>query len=130
MPVKTIKYKTVTLIDIILILTLIVVSFFTIPFLQSGKGDTLSIYIDNKKFASYPLSKDRHITIPGLLGELHCHIEKGAAFIGEVSCPNQICVQGGKISNGNEQLICAPNHILIKIDAPKGRGDEIDAISQ
>jgi hypothetical protein len=43
-------------------------------------------------------------------------------------CPRQICVRAGAIRRSGQQIVCAPNHILIELETSSGKG--LDAITQ
>lgn len=48
-------------------------------------------------------------------GTNHLHVENGMAWLDEASCPDQICVQQGKIQYVGESIICLPNGLIIEI---------------
>jgi hypothetical protein len=50
------------------------------------------------------------------------------AKIIHANCPRSICKQSGGIRNSYGQLICAPNNILIRVQASKSDGD-VDGIT-
>ena len=51
-------------------------------------------------------------------------VEPGRICISEASCPDQICVHQGWISDGSEPIVCLPNQIIIQIT---GGGSQVDA---
>lgn len=75
----------------------------------------------------YPLREDRQVTVSGPLGEELIRIEDGKAFVEYSPCPNQICIQQGKISKPGQWIACLPNKIFIRISGTSG--DAIDDIS-
>jgi hypothetical protein len=118
-----------TFYDLILIVLLIGASLFSIPYLHSVQPSTLIIYKDNNKYAQYPLNENREITVNGHLGHMTIEVLNGRARIVSSSCPKQICVNYGYIDKSFQQLICAPNHILIEIQS-KNRNRVFDAIAK
>lgn len=51
-------------------------------------------------------------------------VEHGRIRVSESSCPDQICVHQGSISDGTVPIVCLPNHLIIEII---GGGDALDA---
>lgn len=49
-------------------------------------------------------------------------IEKEGVSIIEASCPDQVCMDTGVIKNGVVPIICAPNHLMIKIEEKSTEG--------
>ena len=54
-------------------------------------------------------------------------IEKEGVSIIEASCPDHVCMDAGTITNGVVPIICAPNHLMIKIE--EKNEDKLDNIS-
>lgn len=51
-------------------------------------------------------------------------VEPGRICISEASCPDQVCVHQGWISDGSEPIVCLPNQVIIQIT---GGGSQVDA---
>ncbi len=51
-------------------------------------------------------------------------VEPGRICISEASCPDQICIHQGWISDGSEPIVCLPNQVIIQIT---GGGSQVDA---
>ena len=51
-------------------------------------------------------------------------VEPGRICISEASCPDQIWVHQGWISDGSEPIVCLPNQVIIQIT---GGGSQVDA---
>ena len=63
--------------------------------------------------------------IEGESGALNTvQVETGRICISEASCPDQICVHQGWISDGSEPIVCLPNQVIIQIT---GGGSQVDA---
>jgi len=84
---------------------------------------------DNRIVADYDLNTDGDYTIKGHEGPLSISIKNGTVSIVKAACRNQICVKTGKISMVSQQIICAPNHIVVEIRAGKGE-NAIDGIAR
>lgn len=51
-------------------------------------------------------------------------VEPGRICVSEASCPDQVCVHQGWISDGSEPIVCLPNQVIIQIT---GGGSQVDA---
>lgn len=51
-------------------------------------------------------------------------VEPGRICISEASCPDQVCVHQGWISDSSEPIVCLPNQVIIQIT---GGGSQVDA---
>lgn len=60
-------------------------------------------------------------------GENVIRIEKDGVSIVKASCPDHVCMKTGKIKNGVLPIICAPNHLMIKIE--EGDAEKLDNVS-
>ena len=103
---------------------------FSIPVIQSHQPSTVAIYKDNAIIAEYPLSENKDIHIDGHEGPMTIVLDNEQVFIRNSTCRKQICVKSGKIRNSYQQLVCAPNHILVEIRSNKKEEEKIDAIAQ
>ena len=50
-------------------------------------------------------------------------VKDGEIWVSEASCPDQVCVDQGKISDGTVPIVCLPNKLVIEIVG----GDGLDA---
>lgn len=123
------KIRTVTFWDALIIILLLGASFGAIPVLNTYKPATVVIYRDNRPIAEYPLSENRKLTVEGHEGKMVVTIKNGKASIESSSCAKQVCVKSGEIALPFQQLICAPNHILVEIKAGKA-GEGLDAVAR
>lgn len=81
-------------------------------------GSTVSVKIDGKQTASYPLSEN--IEVPIITGENDEHIniltiKDGKASISEADCPDKICVKTRPVSFVGETVVCLPHKLVIEI---------------
>ncbi|MBO5352426.1 MAG: NusG domain II-containing protein [Lachnospiraceae bacterium] len=86
------------------------------------------ILVEGKEYARYPLSEDREIKIPGLLGENILIIQDGQAWMAEAVCPDKICMDFGKIRYNTEMIVCRPGSIVVIIE--NGEASGLDAVGQ
>ena len=105
--------------DIILILSLFLLSFSEYFFLPKEKGGRLLVYKDNLLIDSLDLSKNKTYKIEGM----EIFIENREAFVKNSACPDKICEKTPKIKNKGQAIICVPQKIVLKV-----AGDEFDAV--
>ena len=118
--------------DIILIGTLlgvIAVLFLVMFFVKQNtvNGEAV-VLIEGREYARYPLSKDRTVEIPGLLGNNVLVIEEGNAYMSSAVCPDKVCMGFGKIHYNTEMIVCLPGNIVVIIE--NGDTSEVDAVGQ
>ena len=70
----------------------------------------------------YPLGVDRQVTVSGPLGEELIQIRDGKAYVESSPCPNQICIQQGRIAKPGQWIACLPNKIFISISGSSADG--------
>jgi hypothetical protein len=88
-------------------------------------GSDVSIYRDGRLAARYPLHVDRDATIPGAQGNVTIRIQRNSVRVVSADCPEKICIMTGNIRLPAQQIICAPNHILITIGTKEGSCDAV-----
>lgn len=52
-------------------------------------------------------------------------VEKNAISVVEATCPDHICINQGKISDGATPIVCLPNKLVIKIENKKSTADAV-----
>lgn len=55
------------------------------------------------------------VEVEGPLGKTKVVVGGGRAQILSSPCPDHTCVNWGKIRSGGQALICAPNHVVVRI---------------
>ncbi len=103
--------------DIILTASTIVLAavvFFIIG-LTAKDGDFVEVTLDGKITASYSLKEDRTVRLENGDSYNLLVIKNREAYIESASCPDKICVRGGKISKNGEGLVCLPNKTVITV---------------
>ena len=114
--------------DIFIILIVLTVTLLTFPAISAIKPVNIAIYRDNRLIATYPLSVDRVISVPGSHGTMEITIKNGSASVTRSDCPHRICMKSGSIKKPYSQIVCAPNHILITVTSTGN--DTLDAIAR
>jgi hypothetical protein len=114
--------------DIVIIIALLFVSGAFIPFIHSRSGETVLVYKGSDVIAEYRLDEDRVFHVNGVEGTLEIEIRNERVRVHSSPCRSQVCVNTGWISRSYEQIICAPNHILVLIRSNSGE-KEIDAVT-
>ena len=62
------------------------------------------------------------LTVEGAVTNV-IYVEPGRIRVGESSCPDQVCVHQGWISNGVVPVVCLPNGLVIRIEGGTGEFD-------
>ena len=120
--------KSFTILDFFIILSCLGCAFFFLPLMESHAPACVVIYRDNQRIARYPLSSPKEITLQGKVSSVTISIRDGSVRVLRADCPRQICVRAGAIRRSGQQIVCAPNHILIELETSSGKG--LDAITQ
>ena len=109
------KKKTNARRDLLLILSLLAVGLvlaLTVR-LAAGEGTRVTVSVDNKTVAEYPLSVDGEFSLLG--GKNLLVIKEGEAYIKESLCPDHLCERMGRIRRSGERIVCLPHHLTVKI---------------
>lgn len=114
--------------DIVIIIALIFVSVAFIPFMDSRSCDTVVVYQGDDVIAEYRLDENRVFHVDGIDGTLEIEIRDEKVRVRSSPCRHQVCVNTGWISRSYEQIVCAPNHILLLIRS-NSEEEEIDAVT-
>ena len=118
--------------DVILIGTLLGIALVLFLAMFLVKQNTVHgeavVWIQGKEYGRYPLSVDREVEIPGLIGTNVLKIHDGKAWMSTAVCPDKNCVWQGKIDENKETIICRPGSIMVIIE--NGEEQKLDAIVQ
>ncbi|MBC8060388.1 MAG: NusG domain II-containing protein [Clostridiaceae bacterium] len=109
--------------DIIIIITLIIISFIpeTVIFITTyNKYNSfyVEVYSQGKLLKKLPLKKDAEkvtFTIDNRLGTNIVEIDKAKVKIIDADCPDKICLKDHAISKPGEAIICLPHKLVVKI---------------
>ena len=111
---------------LILLVILIAGAAFGIHEFAGGTGaDVVTVKVDGKVTATYPLDKDRKIEING--GTNVLTIKNGEAKMIDADCPDQLCVHQKAVSKNHESIICLPNKVVVEVNGSKE--SEFDAVA-
>jgi len=116
--------------DIFIFLFLLAGVSYSIPLLMKSEPQTVDIYRDNEIVATYPLYQKQEILIPGAHDTISISIQNNAVSITHADCPHQLCVKSGSIRLPGQQIVCAPNHILISISCNGSSEEMPDGIAR
>jgi hypothetical protein len=98
------------------------------PLVQSHRPATVVVFRDDTKIAEYPLSTPRVVTLRGRHGDITLSVRDNGVCVVSADCPRQVCVRAGTIRQNGQQIVCAPNHILIELQASSG--NTVDAVTK
>lgn len=125
-----------TIYDIVLIISILLFTFVGIGWsvfnLAEDSQSAKYVIIEHKKqvLNKFRLTSDfkKRIIIDLDDGEAVIMIENGEVRIIENTCPDQVCVETGWISEVGEMITCVPNQIVVTIETQDSEG-RIDGIS-
>lgn len=105
--------------DAILLIGLFVLALLLLVFRRAvPKRGEMRVLIsqDGVVVHTYPLSENRTEVIPASNGGRNTlHIENGAVWVSDATCPDKICEHSGKITLPGELIVCLPNRLIIQI---------------
>lgn len=118
--------------DILLLLALLLIGgVLALALLLTGRGgQTVQVRVAGEVVASYPLSENRTCTVEGVSGGTNeLVIQDGEAWLTDASCPDQLCVNMGKIDKAGQSIVCLPNQVVIEIVGDRTESeDDVDLI--
>ena len=121
------KIATLRPLDLIIFIVCLGSFIYSIYHLPNASGTEVKIFCDNRLLARYPLSSNLDATFHGNHDSVTVQIKNGKTSIIHSGCPEKICVMSGAISRPAQQIICAPNHIVVTITDKEG---SFDAVTQ
>lgn len=103
--------------DVLLIGTFLVLGVGVLAYTYFGKKDSaqVSVRVDGTCVKTFSLDDTVTYTIKGEGGTNVLHIGDGAAWLSEADCPDQICVNTGKIKYVGQSIICLPHKVVVEI---------------
>lgn len=110
---KLIKKWDIIIICSILALAIILLGVFMLFFFESGQ--TVIVKIDGEEYARLPLSENTELLVKSERGTNLLIIKDGEAWIKSASCPKQICVNHGKLSELSP-IVCNHNHVTVTLE--------------
>lgn len=98
----------------------------TVVFLYQGNGKVVSVYHHGELVESIHLdtvTTPYRFTIESENNRYNViTVEQGRICISEASCPDQVCINTGWISDGAIPIVCLPNEVVIQVDSTTGDG--------
>lgn len=116
--------------DIIVILILLTGCALSIPLLSANTPQVVDIYKDNNIIATYSLANDNIVSVPGINDTVTIAIKNASVEVISVHCPHKLCMKSGRITHQGQQIVCAPNHILITISSKTNNKEIPDGIAR
>lgn len=103
--------------DILLILVIfgIGVSLLAYTYLGKQNHPVVAVRVDGKVVQEFSLDDSIQYKIEGIGGTNTLCIDEGSAWLKEADCPDQICVQTGKIRYVGQSIICLPHKVVVEI---------------
>ena len=93
--------------------------------LHRQSGAMVQITQDGQVVGTYSLQQPRTLRYESQDGGYNIVvIADGKVRVSEASCPDQVCVDQGWISDGTVPVVCLPNRLVIQIE---GGGDGLDS---
>jgi len=102
--------------DFVLILSLILMSFFPLLFFSNLNGNIAKITVDGKLYKTLPLSENKELIITTEYGENIVVIKNKKIFVKSADCKDGVCVKTGEISKSGEIIACLPHKLMIEIE--------------
>lgn len=86
------------------------------------------VLIQGVEYGRYPLSENKEIVLPGVMGDNVLTISDGEAWMSTAVCPDKVCKDFGRIHYNTEMIICLPGEIVVIIE--NGDDSELDAVGK
>ena len=113
--------------DVVLIAAVICLALLCgIGMLFGRQGRSVTVAVDGKAVAVYPLDEDREVWLTGYGGgKNRLVISGGAARIAEADCKDGLCARHAAVSRTGDVIICLPHRLTVTVD---GAGEAPDAV--
>lgn len=123
--------KILTKFDYILIVFIFVVAFSINFFVTNAISDDLvngvvTIYYKNDIYETLSLNEDKVYTIKTDSGINTVEIKNNKVHMLDADCKDKLCLHEHEIEFNNENIVCLPNKIVVKIENSKE--SELDSI--
>lgn len=93
--------------------------------LSAQTGTRAEIYQNNILVRTVSLGEDTQFTLDAPGGGFNTvTVEDGRICVSQASCPDQVCVHQGWVSDSAVPIVCLPNQLVIQI---KGGESDFDA---
>lgn len=99
-------------------------------FSRNNTGNIVHITLDGEKIGSYSLAEEKEIPVESVYGYNIVCIKNGQVFMKEANCPDQYCVNTGKVDSINQTIVCLPHKLIVEVEESKKGENQIDAITR
>lgn len=97
-----------------------------IGMLFGRQGRSVTVAVDGKAVAVYPLDEDREVWLTGYGGgKNRLVISGGAARIAEADCKDGLCARHTAVSRTGDVIVCLPHRLTVTVE---GAGEAPDAV--
>lgn len=120
------KKAELILVAFIVVLALVLWGFFA---LNKQEGARVVARVNGEVVLDVPLSEDKVYPLNLADGEENVlTVSGGQVWMNEANCPDQICVQEGKIHYSHETITCLPHRLVVSIEG--GEESEVDGMAR
>lgn len=104
--------------DKILILGVLIAGIFLWIILSfRGIGKEVVVYRDGEEIHRFELMHETHLSMEYFEGQENViDIKDGKVSVTSATCPDQVCVNQGEISEDGETIVCLPHKLVIEIE--------------
>lgn len=95
---------------------------------SSGPADEVTITAAGRTL-SFPLKRDRRITVHGPLGNSVIELRHGRARFVFSPCSGKLCVQTGWLNRAGDTAVCVPNGVIVSVAGDSRSEGRYDAIN-
>lgn len=113
----------IKLVAILLLISIIILVIFN---LNKINGNIAKVYYENELILTIDLNNNNEYIVNGYNGEVKIKVLNKKLKVVEENSPLHICSKQGYISSSNENIVCLPNKIVIRIEAE----DKLDTIAR
>ena len=104
--------------DVLLGLVCIVVGIvwlLTMRCLPSSKDQQVVIEVEGKVYGTYPIAKNREISVDTAYGHNVVCIENGKVYMKEADCSDGYCKRQGKLLRSDRTIVCLPHRLVVEV---------------
>lgn len=104
--------------DIIFVLSVLIIAaiLWAGNLLLRKPAGMVRVTADGRLVGEYSLGRDGEYLIEGHGGGTNrLVVRDGRATMDEASCPDQVCVRQGPISQDGQVIVCMPNRVLVQV---------------
>ncbi len=104
--------------DVLLILGLLLVgaAIALAVYFTHSQGSYVEVWRNSELVGTYSLYNDESIDIVADDGSINqILIQAGSVCVSYADCPDQTCVNMGKISRSGQSIICLPHNLIVKV---------------